>query len=245
MNISIGGTSISFGSVKDSVENFFRKLVSTVLHKDSSGYTYDGGNRLITDFIFGDKIKLASDVLGIEVSDDDFVLKSSGGAMTINGARNKLIDFSDTNGNTGVYAYVAGDAGVVDGRAFVNFEIIIGADNKSNNLLAGYGGSSLWGGAGFSADILTGGLGIDNFIVGKNEGNDHIAGATQSDTVNLHDVSLSDIVATASEGNLIGVAFNTGYVLTVDSTEEISPAFQLSDGVRYVFNRTTNTWQNV
>ena len=91
---------------------------------------------------------------------------------------------------------------------------------------------------------MTGGLGIDNFIFGKNDGNDHIANASTNDVVDLHDVTLNDIIATASDGKLIGLAFNSGFVLTVDSANEISPAFQLSDGSSYRFNCTTKTWQS-
>lgn len=243
MNISIGGNSISLSDIKDTVVNAVTKAASKILHKDLSGYTYDGGYSLIADFLTGDKVKMASDVTGLEVSDNDFVVKSSTGALTIENSRDKLIDFSDTYGNTGIYAYVAGGAGVVDGRAFANFEIIVGAENQSNNLIAGYGGSSLWGGVGFSADILTGNLGIDNFVIGKGEGNDYVANASAGDTVSLYDVSLSDIVATAATGNGVAIAFNTGFVVMVESTDSVTPAFQLSDGTRYAFNRATASWQ--
>lgn len=244
MNISIGGSTISLTEVRDSVTEFFIKAASKILHKDLSGYTYSGGWSRISDFLSGDKVKVASDVLGINVSKEDFVLNSSSGALTIENSRDKLIDFSDTYGNTGIYAYVAGDAGVVDGRAFINFEIIVGAEEKSNNLIAGYGGSSLWGGFGFSADILTGNLGVDNFIVGKSEGNDYISNASFGDTINLYDVSLSDIVGTAANESQLAIAFNTGFVVTVENSESVTPAFQLSDGTRYAYNRATASWQS-
>lgn len=244
MDISIGGTSISLSEIKDTVVNAVNKALSTVLHKDLSGYTYSGGYNLIADFLSGDKVKMASDVLGIQVSENDFVVNSSTGALTIENSRDKLIDFSDTYGNTGIYAYAAGNAGVVDGHAFVNFEIIVGADNQSNNLIAGYGGSNLWGGVGFSADILTGGLGVDNFVIGKSEGNDYVANAGAGDTVSLYDTTLSDIVATAADGNRVAIALNTGFVLTVESTDSVTPAFQLSDGTRYAYNRAIGSWQN-
>ena len=245
MNISIGVGSISFSDVKETVASYIRKITSTILGKDDDGYDYEGGLRIVKDFISGDKVKLAADIIGIEIADDDFVLQStSGGALTIEDGRSKVIDLSDSSGNTGLYVYVAGDAGVVDGRIFANFEIIVGAENKSNSLIAGDGGSNLWGGAGFSADILFGGLGIDNFSIGKSEGNDHVANAAQNDVVNLHDVTLDDIAFTASEGNLIGVAFKTGYVLTVESAAENSPIFQLSNGTRYSYNCAASTWSN-
>ena len=244
MDISIAGHSISLSDIKDTIVSAFNKAASKILHKDLSGYTYDGGWSLISDLLTGDKVKLASDVLGIQVSKEDFIVNSSTGALTIENSRDKLIDFSDTYGNTSVYAYVAGNAGVVDGRAFVNFEIIVGAEDKSNNLIAGYGGSSLWGGVGFSADILTGNLGIDNFVIGKSEGNDCISNASASDTISLYDVSLSDIVATVANNGAVALAFNTGFAVTVESTDSVTPAFQLSDGTRYAYNFSTAAWQN-
>ena len=246
MNLSIGGHSISLDDVKDAATKLWNettKAVSKVLHKGIGGYLYDGGWSLIADFLHGDKIKLASDVLGFEISDGDFAMKSSTGRLTISNSRDKVIDFSDSDGNTGFYAYAAGNGGVVDGRAFVNFEIIFGADHMSNNLIAGIGGANLWGGFGFSADILTGNLGVDNFLLGKSEGNDHVAGADASDTISLYDSTLSDIVATAADETMIGIAFNTGFVVTVESTDSVTPAFQLSDGTRYAYNRTTAAWQ--
>ena len=182
-------------------------------------------------------------MLGIEISDDDFVLKSSSGALTIENGRNKVIDFSDSYGNTGLYAYVAGNAGVVDGRAFVNFEIIVGAENKSNSLIAGIGGSNLWGGVGFSADILTGNLGFDNFTIGKNEGNDHIANAAQDDVVDLYDVSLSDIVATSENNGTLAFAFNTGNTVIIQSTETLSAKINLADGLSFRFNHANKSFQ--
>ena len=118
MTISIGGNSISLSDIKNTIANAVTKAASKILHKDLSGYTYDGGYSLIADFLTGDKVKMASDVTGLEVSDNDFVVKSSTGALTIENSRDKLIDFSDTYGNTGIYAYVAGNAGVVDGRNY-------------------------------------------------------------------------------------------------------------------------------
>lgn len=247
MTLSIGGYSVSWSDVTDATTKAWNqavKAVSKVIHKDLSGYTYSGGWSLISDFITGNKVKLASDVLGFEVSDNDFAMNSSTGRLTIENSRDKIIDFSDSYGNTGFYAYVAGNAGVVDGHAFLNFEIIVGADNQSNNLIAGYGGSSLWGGFGFSADILTGGLGLDNFLLGKNDGNDHVAGASSIDTVSLYDASLSDIVATAVSDNLVAVAFNTGVVVTVENSDSVTPAFQLSDGTSYRYNRANASWQS-
>ena len=91
---------------------------------------------------------------------------------------------------------------------------------------------------------MTGNLGIDNFVIGKGEGNDYVANAGAGDTVSLYDTSLSDIVATAADGNRVAIALNTGFVVTVESTDSVTPAFQLSDGTRYAYNLATSSWQN-
>ena len=244
MSLKIGGTTLSFSDVGDSIENFFRKIRSKVLDKVDGSYDYSGGERRITDFFTGDKVRLSSDTQGVEISGNDFVLKAGSGTLTIEHSRDKVIDFSDYYGNTVVYAYFSSGAGVIDGRGFLNFEIIVGANYESNHLIAGDAGANLWGGAGFSADILVGGLGADNFLIGKNEGNDYISNAGAGDTIDLYDATLSDLISTAVNESQVSVAFNTGAVLTVENADTVTPVFQLADGGRYAYNRAANSWQS-
>lgn len=244
MSLKIGGTTLSFSEVSDSIENFFRKIRSRVLEKVNGGYDYESGERRITDFLTGDKVRLSSDTQGVEIAGDDFVLRASSGTLTIEQSRDKVIDFSDYYGNTVVYAYFSSGAGVIDGRGFMNFEIIVGANYQSNHLIAGDVGANLWGGAGFSADILVGGLGADNFLIGKNDGNDTVSNAGADDTIELYDATLSDLVSTAVNESQVSVAFNTGAVLTVQNADTVTPVFQLSDGGRYIYNRAINSWQS-
>ena len=139
-------------------------------------------------------------------------------------------------------AYLATQPGIIDGRGIEGFEYIVGSALGSDEISAGDDGSQLWGGAGISADLLRGGGGVDNFLLGKNDGNDHAANASIEDTINLYDVALSDIIITASDGNLIGIAFNTGNVITTQSTGDLSARFALADGSAYRFNHTDKTW---
>ena len=120
--------------------------------------------------------------------------------------------------------------------------VLIGS-YANNIILAGSGATSLWGGPDYANDVLVGGTASDMFYCGRGEGNDAILNASSADTVWLHNVSLSDIVATAYDGTTVALAFNTGNVLTVACTDYYSPNFITADGGSYRFNRMTGSWQ--
>ena len=175
------------------------------------------------------------------MTDKDFMINSSSGALTIKNALNKVLDVS-SGSNTVAYVYMASGGGEINGSSFSQLEVIIGANNFANQITSGNGGSSLWGGVG-GIDTLTGGAGIDTFFFGKNDGEDLIQNAGSSDVVNLYDVSLSDITAATVSGNKISVTFNTGNNLQINSAENLSATFQLADG-NFKFNHSSGTWQN-
>ena len=120
-------------------------------------YGYRGGNKNITDYVFGEKIEFFSDYSGFDFTDRDFKLKSSSGDLTIKNARDKIMDVA-VNGNTVAYAYMASGSGEINGSGLSSLEVIIGGNNLANQIIAGSGGSSLWGGSGGN-DVLTGGSG--------------------------------------------------------------------------------------
>ena len=93
-------------------------------------------------------------------------------------------------------------------------------------------------------DILVGGNGADIFIGGRTQGADFFLNASAADLVHLNDTTLSDIVATAEENGTIGIAFNTGNVIAVQSSEAYSAAFMLADGSTYRYNHANKSWQN-
>ena len=96
-----------------------------------------------------------------------------------------------------------------------------------------------WG----NANTFYGTADADNIFIGKAGGNDLIFNAAQNDTIHFCDVSLSDIVSTSVSENSIAVAFNTGEVAMVGTTENISPTFKLASGESYVYNRESGAWQ--
>ena len=99
----------------------------------------------------------------------------------------------------------------------------------------------LWG----NANTFYSTADADNIFINKTGGNDLIFNAAQDDTIHLCDTALSDIVATSVSENSIAIAFNTGEVAMVGTTENLSPTFKLARGESYVYNRKAGSWQEV
>ena len=116
---------------------------------------------------------------------------------------------------------------------------ILAGNNFDNQILAGSGNSSLWGGASTSNDVLTGGNGADMFLYGIGEGNDSINNANSNDIVNLYNVSVNDIASFEDLGS--GVKINLSFgSLTINTTE--TPKYILSDGSSYRYDKNSYTW---
>ena len=191
---------------------------------------YNGGNQVISDYQSGEKIIFAEVYTGsFYDAERNYCVGSSTGALVIQNASDKVIDLSDSAGNSVIKAYAASSAGVIDGRGLAGFEIINGSAG-ADAIFAGDGGSQLWGGADFASDTLIGGGGTDIFIGGRTQGADIVLNASSTDIVHLNDATLSDIIATEENNGVIAVAFNTGNVIAVD-------------GSIYRFNHVTKNWQ--
>ena len=212
-----------------------------VLEKINSCYPYSGGNASISNYATGEKINYATDFTGLGFNDNDFILNSSTGSLTIQNARDKIVDVA-VNNTTVAYAYLANGDGEINGSGISQLEVIIGGNNSANTITAGSGGSSLWGGSGGN-DILTGGNGSDIFFYGKNDGTDVINNASSSDVVNLYDVKLSDITSANVSGRTISATFNTRNTLQINSAENLSATFKLADG-NFKYNHSLGTWQS-
>lgn len=173
----------------------------------------------------------------------NFFVSSSTGTLVIQNSMDKIIDLSDVAGNSFIKAYSASTAGVIDGRGLTGFEMINGSAG-ADVIFASDGGSQLWGGADVESDALVGGAGSDMFVGSKAQGGDAFLNASSADIVNLLDVTLSDIIATAEDNGSIGIAFNTGNVIVMQSSELLSAAVNLADSSSWRFNHVTKSWQN-
>ena len=193
---------------------------------------YAGGNQIISDYTSGEKIIFNAAYTGSFYDDaGNYCVGSSTGALVIQNAVDKVIDLSDGAGNSVIKAYAATTAGVIDGRGLIGFELINGSAG-TDAIFAGDGGSQMWGGYDVAADVLVGGGGTDIFL-----------NASSADIVHLNDATLSDIIATEENNGSIAIAFNTGNVVGVQSSELLSATVMLADGAAYRFNHANKSWQ--
>ena len=116
---------------------------------------------------------------------------------------------------------------------------ILAGNNLDNEIFAGSGSSSLWGGSSPSNDTLTGGDGANMFWYGLGEGNDIINNSNSNDIVNLYNVGLNDINSFEDFGNGVKINLSSGS-LTINTTE--TPKFMLSDSSSYRYSHDSATW---
>ena len=161
---------------------------------------------------------------------------NDGTTVYVTGTTDSYIDFT-------IRAYY-GTAVNIDATNSSGYNLL-GGNEASNIILGGSYRNLMIGGEGYASDILVGGTGENLFGYGKFQGNDTIINASSNDGVYLQNLNLSDIVATAADGNTIGLLFSTGNVLTVTCTEPQSPEFMLEDDGVYQYNFASATWSKV
>ena len=182
----------------------------------------------------------------------DYTAMSQPGTLYVYSYPAQVFYFDDGEPFTiggGQEIYLDGSAGKtfinvcnVDASNSLGDDVIFG-DAKANVIIDGAGNNVLWGGADTADDVLQGGMGADVFFLGKGNGDDVVLNASSADLVNLFDTTLFDIVGTFEANGMISLTFNTGATVTVQSTENLSAAFQLADGSAFRFNNSTKSWQ--
>ena len=215
-------------------EMTFENLKSII---NPSIYTYSGGYMTISDYR-GEQINIAADYKGFDVKGHSICIDSEDGQLEIQNARDKVISYGDANGNLTAYSYLASSGGVIDGRNYDKAEIIIGRDNSANQIYAGSGGSSLWGGTG-GADTLIGGEGYDEFFFARGSGIDVIQNALQNDLINLSDITLDDIISVDVTESAVNLRFIDGGNLYVEGNSGVS--YKLGEKI-YAVNQSTKEW---
>ena len=116
---------------------------------------------------------------------------------------------------------------------------ILAGNNLNNEIIAGSGNSSMWGGDTGSNDVLTGGSAANMFWYGLGEGNDVINNADSNDTVNLYNIGLTDIVSVEDFQSGLKINMSSGS-LTINATE--TPKVMLASGAAYRYDRSSSTW---
>ncbi len=119
--------------------------------------------------------------------------------------------------------------------------VTLAGGSASEQISAGSGDASLWGGIGGN-DTLTGGTGTNTFFFGKNNGSDVVTSTSETDRVMLYDVALSDVKSFGETNGAMVIALNDGSKLTVNSVAS-GTTFQTTDGA-WSYDTTTQTWAN-
>ena len=91
-------------------------------------------------------------------------------------------------------------------------------------------------------DTLFGGADDDQFWFGKGNGSDIINDCDDDDLVVLYDISLSDIMSFAHEGNQISASFSDGSRLTVNTSGDESH-YRLGDGSKWEYNHNSRVFE--
>ena len=176
-----------------------------------------------------------------QANNDFALINSSGNFLSVRDVRGEMINFQ-VGSDGKAYAYMADEAGEVDGRTFDDgngFEVIFGANSADNVIRAGNGGSQLWGGY-LGNDELYGGAGMDTFIYEISSGDDTIHDAESKDIVMLRNMDLSYITSAEILDNGVNLGFSYGGTLKVEGKPE---NFLLEDnGEVYGADYENKTW---
>ena len=218
-NSSSGGTSSSGGSSSSGGTS----STSTPIQKSGESYTYSGGNKTVANYTSGEKIQIANNATGFNVSGNNLEINSSNGKLTIQNCKDKIVEITDANGNTAAYAFVASGGGEINGSGITQFEVIVGSSNADNYIIAGDGGSSLIGGGG--NNTLQGGAGADTFVF--NTGNDIISNYGAGDKINFN-VQFTGIGINGSD---FAINSSTGSVIIQDAKDKVIEVADASGNV--------------
>ena len=198
-------------------------------------------------------MNLATAVTGFTVTDNGaVVINSTDGNLTIENCKDEIMSFADANGNLIAYAYFANSGGTLDGRGISAFEVIVGADNAPNYILASGSGSSLYGGAG-GGNTLAGGAGSDTFVY--TNGTDLVTNATTGDRITFNseyadfDFVNADEVIDDGAGDFLAHVYKASYEGEIDgrpygNVEVISGADHVSN-VIYAGNGNSSIYGGV
>ena len=128
----------------------------------------------------------------------------------------------------------------IDAAAYGGRASLIGGE-LNDTIIAAQGATSLWGGD--SGNDVLHGTGTGNeFFYFRGNGNDVIRDAADGDVVNLYDVTLDDISATAINNAQASIEFKDGGSVTFDSAADAT--FKLGDGSTWKANHQSNEWQS-
>lgn len=157
-------------------------------------YVYTEGNVTINNYTAWENIDFYGNMQDWVVVGNDFVINADEGSLRVTDAKDRLMEFRDGDSKDIImHALVKEAGGIFDGTSYNERVVVHGANDQADILIAGSGGSYLWGGAGKVDDELWGGAGVDVFNYRYGNGNDAIFGAENDDRINLENINFADI----------------------------------------------------
>ena len=180
------------------------------------------GNLLLTDYaVKSDRLKFSSDILDVQLNDNDLIFNLDGGMVTLEGGKSKKITVVDYEGNATNQVYCAETISPVDASDGSKFKAYTGTitldaskrksavmligNSSDNTIIGGKNGKK-------NFDTLVGGTGADVFVYNKGAGYDIITdySASEGDIIQLGDkayitkaeVSGNDRIFTISGGSV-------------------------------------------
>ena len=204
----------------------------------ATNYVYGGGNMNIDNYDANLLVNLDCDFAGIGLDENNFYVNSSSGTLVIKNIRDKVISYGDSSGNLIAYSYMASGGGEIDRQNFPQFEIIIGGNNSSNKIIAGSGGSSMWGGVG-GEDTLIGGAGYDEIFFTQGSGCDVIQNAADNDLINLLGVTLENITGVYVDESFVSINLSDSSNLRVEGNSNVG--YIVGNSI-YRCNQSSGQW---
>ena len=194
---------------------------------DEFVYVDGTGADVVTNYGGEDLIKINGTVTGVNLF-GEFSLNTSSGSVTVTNSQDRLITVTDISGNLLGYGYYSSTAGTIDGSNYAGKEILVGGAFGDNMIIAGDGGSAMWGNFG-GVDTLIGGAGADEFFYTPGSGVVNVLNANALDTVNLVNVAdeqFAGVVVTEAGAT---ITFTDGGTLNVQ-------------GAGFTFRRNGNSY---
>ena len=181
-------------------------------------FVYNSGNDTIQNYVSEEILSFDAICTGFNFSENDLIIYAAEGSVRITEAKNKWINIAGANGKTDAQIYFLSNdnEGAIDGReGYEVFKLIKGADNVANQIYAGTGGSSLYGGIGGN-DELYGNSNYDEFVYNYGDGQDNIFNAGTEDVVNLNSMNLAQFSGAAFTDNGLSFQFTDGGSLNIN-----------------------------
>ena len=196
---------------------------------------YNGGNDVITDYTAGqDKLKLSVNLTNATVNENDVVLTTGSGTITLKDAKSKKITTIDKDGLTTSMIYGSSTTTITnaDGDAFkaLGDTVVLDSSKRTKpvNLIGNSAANTLIGGKNGKKkfDTLTGGAGADTFLYNSGAGNDIITdySASEGDIIQLGkkaavtglEISNNDLILTIGKGKITVQGGATQTVTVID-----------------------------